>query len=122
VNLFLWIRYHVGCSTLEPKLYEMSLVALCRMIECYFSLYYAGLYGIIFRHSPRVYIAYNAYNVKVHDSNIKRNVARQQLCKHGSTRNNTGGCVFYDVCAEQRWNNGFMQPVSKQWLEIHTSA
>jgi hypothetical protein len=27
--------------------------------------------------------------------------------------------VFYVVRAEQRWNNGVMQPVSKQWLGKH---
>jgi hypothetical protein len=37
-------------------------------------------------------------------------VARQHLCKHGPTRNNRWGCVFYVVRAEQRWNNGVMHP------------
>jgi hypothetical protein len=37
-------------------------------------------------------------------------------------RNNRRGCVFYAGCAEQRWNNGVMQPVSKQRLCKHTSA
>jgi hypothetical protein len=49
-------------------------------------------------------------------------VARQQLCKHGPTRNNRRGCVFYVVRVEQRWNNGVMQPVSKQRLRKHNSA
>jgi hypothetical protein len=48
-------------------------------------------------------------------------VARQQLCKHSPTHNNRWGCVLY-VRAEQRWNNGVMQPVSKQWLGKHTST
>jgi hypothetical protein len=37
-------------------------------------------------------------------------------------RNNRRGCVFYVVRAEQLWNNGVMQPVSKQRLAKHTSA
>jgi hypothetical protein len=49
-------------------------------------------------------------------------VARQHLCKHGPTRKNRWGCVFYVVSAEQRWNNEVMQPVSKQRLGKHTSA
>jgi hypothetical protein len=29
---------------------------------------------------------------------------------------------FYVVCVEQRWNNGVMQPISKQRLSKHTSV
>jgi hypothetical protein len=48
--------------------------------------------------------------------------AKQQLRKHGATRNNRWGCVFYVVRNEQPWNNGVMQPVSKEGLGKHTSA
>jgi hypothetical protein len=48
--------------------------------------------------------------------------ARQHLYKHGPTRNNRWGCVFYVVRAEQWWNNGVMQPVSKRRAGKHTSA
>jgi hypothetical protein len=34
-------------------------------------------------------------------------------------RNNKWGSVFYVVCADQRWNNGVMQSVSKQRLGTH---
>jgi hypothetical protein len=46
-------------------------------------------------------------------------VARQQLCKHGSTPNKRWGCVFYVVRAEQRWNNGVMQPACSNLVPPH---
>jgi hypothetical protein len=49
-------------------------------------------------------------------------VARQQFCKHGTTRTNRWVCAFYVVRAEQRWNNGFMQPASRQRLDKHIST
>jgi hypothetical protein len=49
-------------------------------------------------------------------------VARQQLCKQRPTRNNRWGCVFYVVRTEQHWNNGVMQPTSRQRLGKHISA
>jgi hypothetical protein len=49
-------------------------------------------------------------------------VARQQLCKHGPTRNNKWGYVFYVVRADQQWNNWVMQPASRQRLGKHISA
>jgi hypothetical protein len=49
-------------------------------------------------------------------------VARQQLRKHGSARNNRLVCVFYVVRAEQRWNNCVMKPVSKQRLGTYISG
>jgi hypothetical protein len=48
-------------------------------------------------------------------------IARQQLCKHGSTRNNRSNGVFY-VHAKQWLDNRIMQPFSKQQLGNHTSA
>jgi hypothetical protein len=37
-------------------------------------------------------------------------VAGQQFCKHGPTRNNKGGCVFYAVRSDQRWKTGLYNP------------
>jgi hypothetical protein len=55
-------------------------------------------------------------------SGFGQRIARLQLCKHGATRNNRRGCVFCVVRAEQLWNSGVMQPVSKPRLGKHTSA
>jgi hypothetical protein len=51
-----------------------------------------------------------------------RHVARQQLCKHGPTRNNRWDCVSFVVRAEQPWNNEVVQPDSKQRVGKHIPA
>jgi hypothetical protein len=58
------------------------------------------------------------YNVNALPGNgsVNKFLWREILRKQSIARlrNNREGCVFYVVRAEQRWNNGVMQPVSKQ--------
>jgi hypothetical protein len=52
-----------------------------------------------------------SFHRKYHNGFDQR-VARQQLCKHGPTCNNTGGCVFYVVRATPSAGNGPMNSQS----------
>jgi hypothetical protein len=56
---------------------------------------------------------------------VGKQVPRRQILNKQSIarlRNNRWGCVFYFVRAEQRWNNGVMQPVPNQRLSKHIST
>jgi hypothetical protein len=46
---------------------------------------------------------------------LDQRVARQQLCKHGPTRNNTWSCIFYVVRASPSAGNGPMNSPSDTW-------
>jgi hypothetical protein len=49
-------------------------------------------------------------------------VARQQLCKHGPTRNSRWGCVFYVVRATPSAGNGPINSQSDTWHVFSLSA
>jgi hypothetical protein len=71
---------------------------------------------------PVTGIALPLYRIIYSVTDLINALPGNSLCEHGPIRNSRWGCVFYVVCAEQRWNNGVMQPVSKQRLGEHTSS
>jgi hypothetical protein len=92
------------------------------------------------RYVARIGTEKNTYRVLVGKLEEKRLIGRHRRRWYGNNvtyLNNTlpgnssvntvqhatiGEAVFYVVRAEQRWNNGVMQPVSKQRLGKHISA
>jgi hypothetical protein len=57
----------------------------------------------IYFHVRKIYF----FHVK-YCNGFDQRVVRQELCKHGPTRNNTGGCLFYVVRARANAANGPM--------------
>jgi hypothetical protein len=57
------------------------------------------------------------YEFKIYCNGFDQRVARQQLCKHGTLRNNRGSCVFYVVRAKSLYYG--KKPTI--WTQTHPS-